>query len=42
MSLAAVLQEKGIMDYVRGAVKVVNRRKLQNSSSKAPKFFLAH
>ena len=29
---AAVLQKKGIIDYVRGAVKVVNRRKLQNSA----------
>jgi len=29
---AAVLQKKGIIDYVRGAVKIVNRRKLQNSS----------
>jgi CRP-like cAMP-binding protein len=29
---AAVLQKKGIIEYVRGAVKVVNRRKLQNSS----------
>jgi CRP-like cAMP-binding protein len=29
---AAVLQEKGIIEYVRGAVKVVNRRKLQNSA----------
>jgi CRP-like cAMP-binding protein len=27
---AAVLQKKGIIEYVRGAVKVVNRRKLQN------------
>jgi CRP-like cAMP-binding protein len=33
VSLAAsVLQEKGIIEYVRGAVKVVNRRKLQNSA----------
>src|SRR5580765_4496724 len=29
---AAVMQKKGIIDYVRGAVKVVNRRKLQNSA----------
>lgn len=29
---AAVLQKKGIIDYVRGAVKIVNRRKLQNSA----------
>jgi CRP-like cAMP-binding protein len=29
---AAVLQKKGIIKYVRGAVKVVNRRKLQNSA----------
>jgi CRP-like cAMP-binding protein len=29
---AAVLQKKGIIDYVRGAVKIVNRRKLQNST----------
>src|SRR5271154_5455419 len=29
---AAVLQKKGIIEYVRGAVKVVNRRKLQNSA----------
>jgi CRP-like cAMP-binding protein len=29
---AAVLQKKGIIDYVRGTVKVVNRRKLQNSA----------
>jgi CRP-like cAMP-binding protein len=33
VSLAAkVLQKKGIIEYVRGAVKVVNRRKLQNSA----------
>jgi len=33
VSLAAsVLQKKGIIDYVRGAVKVVNRRKLQSSA----------
>jgi CRP-like cAMP-binding protein len=33
VSLAAsVLQKKGIIEYVRGAVKIVNRRKLQNSS----------
>jgi DNA-binding GntR family transcriptional regulator len=29
---AAVLQKRGIIEYVRGAVKIVNRRKLQNSS----------
>jgi len=29
---AAVLQKKGIIDYVRGAVKIVNRRKLQTSA----------
>jgi CRP-like cAMP-binding protein len=29
---AAVLQKKGLIEYVRGAVKVVNRRKLQNSA----------
>jgi CRP-like cAMP-binding protein len=29
---AAVLQEKGVIEYVRGAVKVVSRRKLQNSA----------
>ena len=29
---AAVLQRKGIIEYVRGAVKIVNRRKLQNCS----------
>jgi CRP-like cAMP-binding protein len=29
---AAVLQKKGIIEYVRGAVKVVNRRKLQSSA----------
>jgi CRP-like cAMP-binding protein len=33
VSLAAsVLQKKGIIEYVRGAVKVVNRRKLQTSA----------
>jgi CRP-like cAMP-binding protein len=33
VSLAAsVLQKKGIIDYVRGAVKVVNRRKLEKSA----------
>src|SRR6202521_4391331 len=33
VSLAAsVLQKKGIIDYIRGAVKVVNRRKLQNTA----------
>ena len=29
---AAVLQKKGIIQYMRGAVKIVNRRKLQNSA----------
>src|SRR6202171_2421522 len=29
---AGVLQKKGIIEYVRGAVKVVDRRKLQNSA----------
>jgi CRP-like cAMP-binding protein len=29
---AAVLQKRGIIDYVRGAVKIVNRRKLQISA----------
>jgi CRP-like cAMP-binding protein len=29
---AAILQKKGIIEYVRGAVKVVNRRKLKNSA----------
>jgi CRP-like cAMP-binding protein len=29
---AAVLQKKGIIEYVRGAVKIVNRRKLQNTA----------
>jgi CRP-like cAMP-binding protein len=33
VSLAAsVLQKEGIIEYVRGAVKVVNRRRLQNSA----------
>lgn len=33
VSLAAsVLQEKGMIEYVRGAVKIVNRRKLENSA----------
>jgi CRP-like cAMP-binding protein len=33
VSLAAsVLQEKGIIEYVRGAVKIVNRRKLEESA----------
>jgi CRP-like cAMP-binding protein len=33
VSLAAVvLQKKGIIDYVRGAVKIVNRRKLEKSA----------
>jgi hypothetical protein len=29
---AAVMQEDGILDYVRGAVKIVNRRKLEKSA----------
>ena len=29
---ASVLQKKGIIEYVRGAVKIVNRRKLEQSS----------
>ena len=29
---AAVLQKKGIIEYVRGAVKIVNRRKLEESA----------
>jgi CRP-like cAMP-binding protein len=29
---AAILQKKGIIDYVRGAVKIVNRRKLEKSA----------
>jgi CRP-like cAMP-binding protein len=29
---ASVLQKKGILDYVRGAVKIVDRRKLEKSS----------
>lgn len=29
---AAVMQKKGIIDYLRGAVKIVNRRKLEKSS----------
>jgi CRP-like cAMP-binding protein len=29
---AAVLQKKGIIDYVRGAVKILNRRKLEKSA----------
>src|ERR1700726_2563111 len=29
---AGILQEKGIIEYVRGAVRVVNRRKLQTSA----------
>ncbi|HWO33983.1 MAG TPA: Crp/Fnr family transcriptional regulator [Candidatus Acidoferrum sp.] len=33
LSLAAsVLQKKGIIDYVRGAVKIMNRRKLEKSA----------
>ncbi len=29
---AGILQKKGIIEYVRGSVKVVNRRKLQLSA----------
>jgi CRP-like cAMP-binding protein len=29
---AAVLQKKGVIDYVRGAVKILNRRKLEKSA----------
>jgi hypothetical protein len=29
---ASVLQKKGIIDYVRGAVKIVNRRKLEKTA----------
>jgi hypothetical protein len=29
---AAVLQKKGTIEYVRGAVKIVNRRKLEKSA----------
>jgi hypothetical protein len=29
---AAVLQKRGIIEYVRGAVKIVNRRKLEKSA----------
>jgi len=29
---AALLQKQGIIDYVRGAVKIVNRRKLEKSA----------
>jgi Mn-dependent DtxR family transcriptional regulator len=29
---AAVMQKKGIIEYVRGAVKIVNRRKLEKSA----------
>lgn len=29
---ASVLQRKGIIEYVRGAVKIVNRRKLEKSA----------
>src|ERR1700674_5746329 len=33
VSLAAsIMQKKGIIEYIRGAVKVVNRRKLQNTA----------
>jgi CRP-like cAMP-binding protein len=31
-SSAAVLQKRGIIEYVRGAVKIVNRRKLEKSA----------
>jgi CRP-like cAMP-binding protein len=31
-SAAAVLQKKGIIEYGRGTVKIVNRRKLEKSS----------
>jgi CRP-like cAMP-binding protein len=30
--VAAEMQEKGIIEYVRGAVRIVNRRKLQVSA----------
>ena len=30
--VASVLQKKGIIDYVRGAVKIVNRRKLEKTA----------
>ena len=30
--VATALQKKGIIDYVRGAVKIVNRRKLEKSA----------
>jgi Mn-dependent DtxR family transcriptional regulator len=29
---ASALQKKGIIDYLRGAVKIVNRRKLEKSA----------
>jgi L-asparaginase II len=29
---AAVMQKKGIIEYVRGAVKILNRRKLEKSA----------
>ena len=29
---ASVLQKRGIIEYVRGAVKIVNRRKLEQSA----------
>jgi CRP-like cAMP-binding protein len=32
VSLAAVLQKNGIIEYVRGAVKIVNRRRLEKSA----------
>ena len=33
VSLAAAgMQENGVIDYVRGAVKIVNRRKLEKSA----------
>jgi hypothetical protein len=29
---ASILQKKGVVDYVRGAVKIVNRRKLEKTA----------
>jgi hypothetical protein len=29
---AAVMQKRGVIDYVPGAVKIVNRRKLEKSA----------
>jgi CRP-like cAMP-binding protein len=29
---ASIMQKDGILDYVRGAVKIVNRRKLEKSA----------